>query len=1073
MRNRDRFLYSVALFLSILIVTIPFYTASAYAAIQAKVTGLDGVTGYTKDDFQTDDIVYQVIVDPVPANATVTTSQIYANDNLYFSDSSFCDKGAACSPIEPVPGVRKYNCTCFDDWTPTGMAATFTFNYDSDNSPPPDATSAPIIVRQDYKPPLINSYQLAVSGGAVEATYSVTDKACDYAGCTCTGVAGIVVKDETGNGKLQAFTVKPGRCTETGTLRFNYSGADGMHNFTFTAYDRFWKDAADDKKHAGNATKQLFVDTTPPKIQSLKVTKGGLAIGYLPASGSISGVDLESTVKDLSLSKVSFNLADLGGGTSDATCSAPVDNVYNCTLSGASIKLGTDKKSGVVKIYAEDTLGNNVSKNVTLTFKIDKTGPVFNALAVYPSVTVGNKTYVGHVINVSASITESESGLVKGDVLLNFQGTRPASNCTAGWVCEWWDVAVPQMEEGALVTMALSPNTKDAVGNKITGVQQNKFYADTKAPVYVSSSITPQQTGVVLTNESVIKKGDVLDIEYNLTDAGSGVAYFVADLSKLMGSDSYQNATGSCSQVAGKNYTCTLTTPAIAPASADPVLKFTWYDTLMNKGARQETIHVYDVQPKAVNCFSLNINKDYILPIEVNTLKYFPGTYYEVVPFKLNWTGECNKDTEIFSPALVGSCSGGSKVNIASGMGGADISGFFQFAIDPAAINPAWANIEVGGNTTSCGLHYFDVVQNTIYTEPEVEDVAFTIPLSNDLIPPDVNLEKEINNIRDKVDTGLKNLIATITKLIEILQAICRIKMVFEAIDAALGSVVSLLAGVAAIVVFAKPALKAAQGIKGGFETVKQAVFDNAAVEAVCGIVMCDYKANNVLGVVFGGGACKVVRDFLGDKLKISGIMSPVFSAQDQADYLRAINVEPASYLELSKKSSTFALLCLCLPGYLYNLEKGRQIDCWEGLCYRDMIQAGVPFVECQKQYDYEVCVYKHGAYGALIDFFGFTNILNMISSVLKDPVAHVWSAAKYGANKLCADTTSSSVITIASCVLAGGLGIYEGVETIKQYISSMLDGSYWKSGRTDYCKQFLDPFTNTTTTTSSATTIT
>jgi hypothetical protein len=36
-----------------------------------------------------------------------------------------------------------------------------------------------------------------------------------------------------------------------------------------------------------------------------------------------------------------------------------------------------------------------------------------------------------------------------------------------------------------------------------------------------------------------------------------------------------------------------------------------------------------------------------------------------------------------------------------------------------------------------------------------------------------------------------------------------------------------------------------------------------------------------------------------------------------------------------------------------------------------------------------------------------------------------------------------------------------------------MLDGSYWKSGRTDYCKQFLDPFTNTTTTTSGTTTIT
>lgn len=1060
-RNSHKFIYSVALFMSLLIITIPFYTSSVFAAMQGKVTGQDGIVGYTKDDYQTDDITYQVLVDPIPANATVTVSQIFANNNLFFSDPNFCDKGSSCTLYEPIPGVKKYNCTCTDDWTPTGSAATFTFYYDSDASLPAEASSAPILVRQDYLPPIISNFQLSISNSAIEVAYTATDKACTYAGCTCTGVGGLEIKDEKGFSKPITIIPNPRSCTATGTFRFNYTGGDGNHNFTLKAVDRMWKSATDDTKHAGTQVKSFTVDVTPPQVQGVAVTKGGFPIGYISPSGSVQGVDVTARIKELSLKSATINLGDLGGPEGEATCILGTGGVYNCTVSGVSLNLPSGRTSGAAIISAEDTIGNKVAKNVTLSFNIDRTAPVFRALVVFPSVTSRSKTYIGGRINISAAITEAESGLAESGIALQYAGALRSQpdNCTVGWICSWYNFPGPNMPEGSSVSMIVSG--KDIVGNVMTGATAQKFYVDSTAPQLIKSSVKSTATGVMIVNETIIKKGDAVEIEYNFTDRGAGVAYFIVDLSQLMDDDAYQNASGSCSVISGMNYTCSITTPAIKPATETPKIKVIAKDAVLNQFTDEKEIIVYGVSPTAVNCFDIKINDDYILPIEVNTLKYFPGIYYEVVPFKLEWSGECDANTEIYKPTLVGSCSGGSKVNIASQKGGADISGFFQFAISPAAINPAWSSIKIGGNTTTCALHYFDLVKRTLYTEPEIEPVNFTIALANDLIPPDKNLEAEIEKVREDVDTWLFNLISTINDIMVFARAVCRLKTVIAAVTDGLVAVRIVLS---ICIKAGGPAALVCTPIDAGVRLVINIfgkvtdILNNKILAWLCGFVTCDGSSNDSSGKLFTAGFCSNLRTELTDK----------FSGQDPNRAF--LNRLPSSNLEVAKKSMIFSVLCMCVPGIVYNIEKYRQIECWKGLCYREYIQMGVPFTECEKQYSYQKCVYMGGQVTAIIDLVGISGLFNFINNILQNPAAYAWVGFKIGLREWCGKDPISGEL---KCLPWGLMETFEAYKTIEIYVKSIASGDYWKENEVDWCDLFLEPYKATTTTASSVTTTT
>jgi len=92
------------------------------------------------------------------------------------------------------------------------------------------------------------------------------------------------------------------------------------------------------------------------------------------------------------------------------------------------------------------------------------------------------------------------------------------------------------------------------------------------------------------------------------------------------------------------------------------------------------------------------------------------------------------------------------------------------------------------------------------------------------------------------------------------------------------------------------------------------------------------------------------------------------------------------------KNSLVLSTACLCLPGIIYNLEKLRQIYCFEAVCYHDMVkEQGYPVSFCSGQYNYMWCTFVIHEVFAGAPFVGlFNRMMDMVVSTISNPLIGV-----------------------------------------------------------------------------------
>jgi len=61
-------------------------------------------------------------------------------------------------------------------------------------------------------------------------------------------------------------------------------------------------------------------------------------------------------------------------------------------------------------------------------------------------------------------------------------------------------------------------------------------------------------------------------------------------------------------------------------------------------------------------------------------------------------------------------------------------------------------------------------------------------------------------------------------------------------------------------------------------------------------------------------------------------------------------------------RSIEYAKICMCAPGYLYNLKKERQIKCLKKTCLEETAKSGFPRYVCDKAYKERMCLYVESA---------------------------------------------------------------------------------------------------------------
>jgi hypothetical protein len=178
------------------------------------------------------------------------------------------------------------------------------------------------------------------------------------------------------------------------------------------------------------------------------------------------------------------------------------------------------------------------------------------------------------------------------------------------------------------------------------------------------------------------------------------------------------------------------------------------------------------------------------------------------------------------------------------------------------------------------------------------------------------------------------------------------------------------------------------------------------------------------------------------------------------------------SSLEVSKQSMVFAITCGCIPGIIHNLEKNRQINCWKGFCYQDMVPAGVPKSECDKQYAHMKCTYIAGQFFSILQQL-LTNpiegFFNMLADLISNPFAWALHFTKRAAQAACLQGQLTNCkptgIGFSSCAFAWNIKClpYTTIVVLEStaQLASMYESIQYmlesKGEIPNYCDKFLD----------------
>src|SRR3989338_5342689 len=201
-----QYLQFIASFLIVLVLTIPFYVASAYATIdRITVKGGDNIEGFAKaNDFLNFNAQASI------TNDTITNEQVVLGSNVRFDRCNPSGNGSECTLRFPSNGTESFE----------PRAVSFTINLFDDNRTRVDTKSSSITI--DNKPPQI---RLSVpqnrfsSQQNVVINYEVTDFACDDASCSgrCVGIKNIEF-NSSDNAFQQTVEVTANNCINSSSI---------------------------------------------------------------------------------------------------------------------------------------------------------------------------------------------------------------------------------------------------------------------------------------------------------------------------------------------------------------------------------------------------------------------------------------------------------------------------------------------------------------------------------------------------------------------------------------------------------------------------------------------------------------------------------------------------------------------------------------------------------------------------------------------------------------------------------------------------------------------------------------
>jgi hypothetical protein len=767
------------------------------------------------------------------------------------------------------------------------------------------------------------------------------------------------------------------------------------------------------------------------------------------------------------------------------TCLGQIkDDYYSCVWRDIPVKISQTGTKNVV-FDVSDMFGNRAAVRQSCAIALDGTAPVIKHLGVGREHARDGKNWLkpssGTMLTVVAE--ETGSGISGENVKFKYRGHDVSGdiNCTqksGEWTCrlKWNTVANPDQ--------AIEVMLEDDVGN--AAAANNEMTVDEYKPVLNSIKIYSESPGFFAAGDSS------LTIIANLTDASgfmndNNEATPSADLSKVFTKDYSSVHPAACSQ-SGEDWICRWQiSDEIRAGARTAEINFNFTDVAGNILTYKDEIEINDVEDAEPDFFTLEINKDYIIPIEKYTFESISGNYLLQIPFTVKSNGRC-VDPELYGPRMYGDC-GGDLVSIDKQSG----FGFVQRLIgEDSNVDFTKQDFPLG----NCRLKFYARCGTKVYSEPETENISVSVPLVNEFENPGDKIEAKVEKIKKDQTSKFQDGVKWLENFLQLAQKLCNIKNSFMSMIAAIQGL-KVVADAFEATHFApleaigrtinKAATWADDKIDGTGATKAGGWWRKLekGINIFCFAATCApqpelHTAAEMKALEeqhkkpkedYKPGYCNMAKDWIAanvGNLTSTNKKGEVINRSVGAVFEQYIFTTSA--LELSKKSYLFSLACFCLPGLLYNLQKIRQLNCARGVCLRDYTASGMYSVkDCNDQFVYDRCVYIQGQWTTVLFSTMISDIMKLIVDAAKDPtkymVAAAWHFGKIGLRKACDATKPTVAPEPVTRAIARGLTCIPyaamiGWETVEGFIQMGESIKYFNQDpvEVDWCDKLYNP---------------
>jgi hypothetical protein len=570
---RNKTLKYIAIYMILLVITIPIMSASALSS-SISVTDYYGdaqVEGYLAEE---DSLIVGVEVE---WDETETISELNETTNITTettTDVEFLEEYAKLFidhneySFDSCTGSGPYTCV-YEDAEQARQGSILELEaklYDDDENILSEDDKSMYV---DVEEPEIEEFELdEVLIDDFNVTYEVSDEACSSCLDECSGIStvdlvidGAVIATDLYTAETNGTDESTPICDTEGTFELSLDGIDqGEYEVCLRVTDR-----------VGNqeeACEDTLVDYSGPEFStsSFVLLDDDYEVDYyngpMDVVMSINITEVDST---LDTTSVYANLSSLNevipGDYEEKTpdyCTAISDDEHYCLWSFTiDLSETNTTTSHFIKFYAEDTVGNNETYTKSIELAYDATSPVVQSIASIwgEYISLNNNTLM-------MEIQEADSGFDKNQVEINLAelglGTKEADYCEASgtiWNCYWESFSISTSTGEGVTVYAYPHKATDDIGNEYNeeeSITSQVFTVDKFAPEFENITIIPIGTGL-----EVLTVNDLAQITAIITDDTSGIdeETVLADFSAFDAAETWTYAQ-SCEDYGDGTYEC-------------------------------------------------------------------------------------------------------------------------------------------------------------------------------------------------------------------------------------------------------------------------------------------------------------------------------------------------------------------------------------------------------------------------------------------------------------------------------------------------------------------------------------